>query len=62
MTVVNIRPITELRVNMRVVDTWWPLRYGVVVKVLKTRVKVKWGDGTLWTYDKAHEVRYLRAA
>lgn len=37
-----------------VFDRWWPYRLGKVVKALKTRTHVRWSDGEVWRYDKAH--------
>jgi len=42
------------KLKARVHDRWWPYRYGTVVKVLKTRVHVRWVDGEIWSYDKPH--------
>ena len=42
-------------VKSRVFDKWWPWRTGVVIKVCKTRLHVRWLDnGEIWKYDKAH--------
>lgn len=45
----------QLRLRQPVRDRWWPWRYGKVVKVLKTVVHVRWSDGELWCYDRAHQ-------
>ena len=37
-----------------VIDRWWPQRVGVVIGRLKTRLRVRWNDGEIWTYDAAH--------
>lgn len=37
-----------------VVDRWWGHRVGSVVKRLKTRLHVRWSDGEIWCYDRAH--------
>jgi hypothetical protein len=43
-----------MKVGMRVRDRWYVLdREGTVVEVLKTRVKLRFGDFAV-TYDKAH--------
>jgi hypothetical protein len=44
----------KLKRKTRVFDRWWPYRYGVVIKVLKTRLHVQWSDGEIWKYDQAH--------
>ena len=49
-----------MKVGARVCDRWWPLRVGVVRRVLKTRVHVEWLDGGRWVYDAAH-LRFLEA-
>jgi hypothetical protein len=36
-------------------DIWWPWRVGRITRVLKTRLRVRWEDGKVWTYDKAHQ-------
>lgn len=35
-------------------DRWWPWRLGRVLRVGKTCTRVRWSDGTEWSYDKAH--------
>lgn len=35
-------------------DRWWPWRIGRVIKVMKTRIKVRWAHGEIETYDNAH--------
>lgn len=40
-------------------DSWWPLRSGHVRNVLKTRLRVEWSDGEVWTYDQSH-MQFLR--
>lgn len=42
-----------------VVDRWWPHRVGSVIKRLKTRLHVRWSDGEIWCYDRAH-TQFLR--
>jgi hypothetical protein len=44
-----------LKRKQRVYDRWWRYRHGVVVKILKTRIHVRWSDGEIWSYDKAHQ-------
>lgn len=43
------------RCKQKVYDRWWPYRPGKVIKVLKTRIHVRWFDGEVWSYDKAHQ-------
>lgn len=43
----------------RVYDSWWPWKIGVIVWRGKTRLRVRFSDGTEWTYDRAHQ-KYLR--
>lgn len=46
--------ITDIKPNTRVVDRWWPGRRGVVEKVAKSFVIVRWMDGQESKYDKSH--------
>jgi len=48
------RSYDHLKLRARVFDRWWPYRYGVVIKVLKTRLRVQWSDGEVWSYDRPH--------
>ncbi len=48
-----------MNLNDVVYDSWWPLRLGSVVRCLKTRIRVQWSDGEVWSYDKAHQ-KFLR--
>lgn len=50
---------SEIKEGQRVHDIWYPWAYGVVVKKLKTRVRVKFGP-ELITYDTAHATRFLK--
>lgn len=43
-----------------VYDVWWPWRLGRIMRRLKTCTYVRWSDGEIWRYDKAH-LKYLRA-
>jgi hypothetical protein len=38
-----------------VVDRWWPWRYGTVIKA-RPVLLIKWDDGEVWRYDRAHQV------
>lgn len=50
----------------KVYDRWWPWRLGIVLKVLKTRLHVKWLSGynneadRLWIYDIPHSKFLVR--
>jgi hypothetical protein len=46
--------LPEVRPQMAVYDRWWPYRVGYVIKKLKTRIRVEWSNGEIWTYDQAH--------
>lgn len=35
-------------------DRWWPHRAGVVIRIGKVRVRVRWSDGEVQSYDRAH--------
>lgn len=48
------RSYDHLKQRTRVFDRWWPYRYGVVIKRLKTRLHVRWSDGEVWNYDRPH--------
>jgi len=48
------RPV--LKKDDKVHDRWWPIRLGVVVRVLKTRIHVQWTDGEIWNYDEPHTI------
>ena len=39
---------------MQVYDFWWPWNTGIVMKVMKTRVKVRFGYDKDVTYDVPH--------
>lgn len=43
-----------MRLGSLVHDTWWPARFGKVVKVYNTTVHVLWDCGRVWVYDKPH--------
>jgi hypothetical protein len=45
--------------GQHVIDAWWHTRAGRIVQVLKTRLRVRWSDGQVWTYDKPHQ-QFLR--
>lgn len=46
--------ITEAKLKQKVEDRWWPdWGFGVITKVLKTRIVVEFKYRTL-TYDKDH--------
>ena len=40
-------------------DSWWPWRIGRIIKRTKTHTHVRWLDGEVWRYDKAH-TQFLR--
>ena len=46
--------MNRFRPKQRVYDRWWPWRAGYVLRVGKTRVRVRWSDGTEWSYDTPH--------
>lgn len=48
------RSYDHLKQRTVVLDRWWPYRRGVIVKRLKTRLRVQWSDGEIWTYDLPH--------
>ncbi len=50
----------EFRVGIQVYDRYWPWEIGTVTAVLKTRIKIRFFDGTR-TYDKQH-YRFLERA
>jgi hypothetical protein len=51
---------SDLELNQLVKDSLWgATQYGTVVKILKTRAKIKYGDEVV-TYDKAHIERFLK--
>lgn len=50
-----------LAIRTRVIDTWWPWRFGRVVARSATRLTVRWSDGEIWRYDSAH-ARFLTRA
>lgn len=44
----------KLRVKQQIYDSWWPWKLGVITWVGKTRIKIRWGDGSESTYDRPH--------
>ncbi len=38
----------------RCYDRWWPWRGGVVLHRTNDRAIVRWDDGEVWRYDRAH--------
>jgi hypothetical protein len=48
-----------MKVRQKVLDSWWPWRIGTVIRVGKTRVRVRGQDGVEWSYDKPH-MQFLR--
>lgn len=56
-----MRTYDHLKCRTRVFDRWWPYRHGVVIKRLKTRLRVQWSDGEVWTYDQPH-MQFLEKA
>jgi hypothetical protein len=60
MSIVGGRKELDVKPGDIVYDAWWPWRLGVVVRVLKTRIKVRYnGLDVVWSYDVAHQ-RFLR--
>jgi hypothetical protein len=49
----------NFKVGARVHDSWWPWRAGKVIRVTKSRTRVRWADGEEWSYDSDHLV-FLR--
>ena len=47
------------KVRDKVYDAWWIEDIGMVIKVLKTRIKVSF-LGDMVTYDNAHAKKFLR--
>lgn len=39
---------------MRVYDRWWPWRLGTILSETAHTTRVKWDDGVVWVYDRAH--------
>jgi hypothetical protein len=54
-----VTPVRPFKVGVKVYDTWWPHRFGVIKVVTKTRVVVEWLGGEVWRYDQAH-TKFLR--
>lgn len=46
--------------NGVVFDAWWPWRFGRIIRKRKTALWVRWVDGEVWRYDRAH-MQFLRA-
>lgn len=52
--------LADVKKEMKVADSGWPWRVGIVLWVKKTRCRVRWMTGDLfewdreWTYDRAH--------
>lgn len=44
----------KLNRGARVYDRWWPWCVGRVEHVRKTQLRVRWVDGGVWVYDRAH--------
>ena len=40
----------------QVYDRWWPWRAGVVTRRTQSSVWVRWVDGEIWRYDRAHQL------
>ncbi len=45
---------TTLRKDDKVYDRWWPERLGKVIQIRKTRLRVQWSGGDVWSYDLPH--------
>ena len=45
---------SDLKTGMIVYDKWYPWENGIVTKILKTRVKIKFSNQGIITYDKSH--------
>jgi len=43
----------------KVVDEWWPWRFGTVIKSTKRTTHVRWLGGDVWKYDRTH-MKFLK--
>ena len=49
-----------MKLHDKVYDAWWPWDIGVVEKVLKSRLHVRFNHAKLVVYDSAHAKAFLR--
>lgn len=44
----------SIRVGAKVYDRWWPWQCGVIIKKMRTKVRIRRNDSQIITYDRAH--------